>query len=834
MAAVKLTIDGKSVSAPENSTILEAAHLADIYIPTLCHHPDLPPAKGKMPAAAVFHGLDRIKNALEQELAGCGLCVVEIKGQAEPVQSCVTPVQEGLVVTTDSVALKKIRQEKLMPILARHPHACLACAQAAGCSRTQCSSNVPEDERCCPKLNNCELQAVVQYVGMAGGTPRWIPTQQPVLDAEPLFVRDYNLCIGCTRCVRACEDLRGVGALGFVFDAQGRVQVGALAPTLAQSDCRFCTACVEVCPTGAIVDKRLPAGSREEVLVPCRSACPAGLDVPEYLRRIAAGRPDQASAVIRQRVPLPGVLGRVCVHPCEDKCRRGEVNEPLSICLLKRYAADVGEKPSTLKSSPTGKKVAVVGAGPAGLSAGFFLAHKGHEVTVFDAEDRPGGMLRYGIPAFRLPEEVLETEIQDICDLGVQIKTGCKVKSLRELKSQGFDAVFLSVGAQFARRLDIPGADLPNVLWGLDFLRAVRQGRPPRIKSRMLVVGGGNVAVDVALSALRLGATQVEMVCLEKRLEMPAHAGEILGAEAEGVVIHNSWGPKEIRPDGTVCCKACTRVFDEKGRFNPSYHDSKTQDFAADQVILAIGQTADLSFLDEGVKVSTRQGLIVADEDTLATGEPGVFAGGDAVKTPGAVVEAIAAGRQAAAAIDKYLGGDGDLDFSLAATDPPAPRLGRVEGFAGLARWAAGEREPAQRKTDFDEICLGLTSEQARQEAGRCLQCDLRLMIRPAPRPPEHVLALNQANIDSAPATEGVYVLFDAERRILAIKGVMDLKAGLSERLQGGSTAVFFEYEQDPMFSKAESERIQAYLQKHGAMPPGDGGAGGDDLDDLF
>ena len=323
--------------------------------------------------------------------------------------------------------LKKIRQQKLAPILARHPHACLACAQAAGCSRTQCSSNVPEDERCCPKFGNCELQAVVNHVGISSDTPRWIPTKQPVLDAEPLFVRDYNLCIGCTRCVRACEDLRGVGALGFVFDAKGGIQVGTLAPTLAESDCRFCTACVEVCPTGAIIDKRLPAGSREEALVPCRSACPAGLDVPEYLRQIAAGRPDQALAVIRERVPLPGVLGRVCVHPCEDKCRRGEVNQAISICLLKRYAADAagaGEKPSIPKLPATGKRVAIVGAGPAGLAAAFFLARKGHAAVIFEAEAQPGGMLRYGIPAFRLPPEVLEAEIQDILDLGVEIKTG--------------------------------------------------------------------------------------------------------------------------------------------------------------------------------------------------------------------------------------------------------------------------------------------------------------------------------------------------------------------------------------------------------------------------
>jgi len=224
----------------------------------------------------------------------------------------------------------------------------------------------------------------------------------------------------------------------------------------------------------------------------------------------------------------------------------------------------------------------------------------------------------------------------------------------------------------------------------------------------------------------------------------------------------------------------------------------------------------------------------VVEEATLATNEPGVFAGGDAVKAPGSVIEAIAAGRKAAAALDQYLGGDGDLDICLAGQEKPGPRLGRVEGFADLPRLAGAEREASQRSNDFSEICLGFSAEQARQEAARCLQCQLRLLIQPGPRPPEHLLPFTQDSVTQVPATEGVYILFDAERSILVIKGVLDLKAGLAERLAGGSKAAFFEYEQDPMFSKAESERIQAYLQQHGAMPLGDGAAGGEDLDDLF
>ncbi|MBU1349422.1 FAD-dependent oxidoreductase, partial [Patescibacteria group bacterium] len=404
MGTVNLIIDGQPVAARDTSTILDAARAAGIYIPTLCNHPDLPPAGGKKPAPVVFNGQTKIKNAKPDDLTGCGLCVVEVAGEEAPKPACVTPVADGMAASTDTPALKQIRQDKLAPILARHPHACLACAQAMGCSRSQCSSNVAEEERCCPKFGHCELQDVVNFVGIPADTPRWIPKREPVLDSEPLFQRDYTLCIGCTRCVRVCDDLRGIGALGWVWDAEGQVQVGSLAPSLAESGCRFCTACVEVCPTGAIMDKNLGSGDKASRLAPCKSACPAGIDVPEYVRLIADGKPEAALATVRETMPLPGVLGRVCVHPCEETCRRGEVNEPVSICLLKRFAADNGGevwKQAITKAADSGRKVAIVGAGPAGLTAAFFLAKKGHAVTILEAEDQPGGMLRHGIPVFR-------------------------------------------------------------------------------------------------------------------------------------------------------------------------------------------------------------------------------------------------------------------------------------------------------------------------------------------------------------------------------------------------------------------------------------------------
>ncbi|MBN1104446.1 MAG: (2Fe-2S)-binding protein, partial [Deltaproteobacteria bacterium] len=368
---VELTIDGQHVEVPSGMSILEAARRAGIYIPALCDHPDLPPAKGSGSAALIYQGERKVWNSQPgQGAAGCGLCVVEVEGEPELVASCTTQVREGLVVVTDNDRIKAKRQENLIPIVTRHRHACLICAQQEGCSLSQCSSNVPENERCCTRFGQCELQAVASYVGISPRTPKWVPTDLPVLDKDPLLVRDYNLCIGCTRCVRACRDLRGIEAIGFVYDESGQIQVGSLGPSLAESGCKFCAACVEVCPTGALTDKALRPGKKEEDLVPCRDACPAHIDVPGYLRLIARGRRDSAHAVIREKVPFPGVLGRVCPHPCEEKCRRGDVNEPVSICALKRYAADGDQglwKQSGRQAPNTGRKVAVVGAGPAGL-----------------------------------------------------------------------------------------------------------------------------------------------------------------------------------------------------------------------------------------------------------------------------------------------------------------------------------------------------------------------------------------------------------------------------------------------------------------------------------
>ena len=840
MDQIRVIINGEEIEVTAGTTILEAAKSGDIYIPTLCYHPDLPPARSGAGAKAIFHDAKRVENAMPDEPGkGCGLCVVEVEGEADLMSSCATEARDGMVVVTENDRIAAKRQENLVPILSRHRHACLTCAQQEGCPRSQCSSNVPEDERCCPQFGHCELQNVANYVGISDATPKWVPTGLTVIKDDPLFERDYNLCIGCTRCVRACRDLRGIEALGFVYDKNGLTQVGTLDPSLDESGCKFCTACVEVCPTGALVDKGVRPGKREEDLVPCKEACPVHIDVPGYLRLIAEGRADEANAVVREKVPFPGVLGRLCIHPCEEGCRRGEVNAPVSICALKRYAADNDQglwKQKSKSVADSGKKAAVVGAGPAGLTAAFYLKKQGHGVTVFESRSKPGGMMRYGIPDYRLPPGLLDREISDILNLGIEMKTRFTLgrdATLEQLKNDGYDVVFLSTGAQLSRRIPLEGSDSPDVLWGVNFLGKVAEGEAISLKERVIVIGGGNVAVDVALSALRCGARDVTMVCLETREEMPAHEWEIEAAEKEGVKVKPSWGPHRILSEkGTLKGMElvhCVSVFDDQCVFNPDFDDTR-EILEGDQVIMAIGQAADFSFLEDAGSVKTDQGLIVVNEETLETGMRGVYAGGDVVTVPGAIIHAIAGGRRAATSMDQALGGTGDIDEVLFDRGVPSQYLGRDEGFAARTREEVPELEPEARRQGFQEVVLGYGAEQAQREAGRCLQCDLRLYMGGNRTPPEKWVPYDEENINQVPDAEGVFQLVDEEHNILVIKGTANLRQDLRRALDDNDKAVWFEFEEDKMFSQRESELIQKYLQEHGEMP----GGGDSDLDDLF
>jgi NADPH-dependent glutamate synthase beta subunit-like oxidoreductase len=577
-------------------------------------------------------------------------------------------------------------------------------------------------------------------------------------------------------------------------------------------------------------------------LVPCRNACPAGVDIPQFVRHIAQGDHARAIAVVRERLPFSFAPSYVCFHPCEEVCRRGSVNSPIAICQLKRFAADhdTGEWRARQKQlPPTGKSVAVIGSGPAGLTAAYYLAKQGHTVTIHEALSAPGGMLRVGIPAYRYPEELLERDIGEIRSVGVEIRTNSPIANTATFEKlvSDHDAVFVAAGAHEAKKIDVPGNGLAGVHWGTEFLKNCALGlfRPGEFNGKhVAVVGGGNVAVDAARIVRRLGAIDVQVVSLENEEELPAYEREVEEASAEGIGFLVRWGPKEIRGDAGrvrgLTLKRCTRVFDERGRFNPAYDENETKNLSADMVILAIGQNpSSQPFESCGLRPDRTIGT---HADTLRTSLPTVYAGGDVASGPKSVIEAIAMGRKAACEIDKALGGDGDIDETLTDDESPAARFGKVENFASMERAIMPTVPPAERRSSFTPIERGFGRESAVREAARCLACDLRLRIEAITLPPrkESALEFAAAAIAGAPETEGVYQLLDGDRQVLAIKGVMNLRAALMEALEGNQKARFFVYEEDAMYTRRESELIQQYLQEHGALP----GGGADELDDLF
>jgi NADPH-dependent glutamate synthase beta subunit-like oxidoreductase len=864
MGDVIFSIDGISVTARSGASILAAARSSGIYIPGLCSHPSLPPARGRIGLSSVWREGENVAgNATEFQ--GCGLCSIEIDGKILP--ACATTAREGLRIESQSARVKAERQNRLAEILADHPHACLICPNREGCDRIACSFNVPVAERCCSKFAHCELRKVADAIGIKADTPRYTFRNLPTIQDDPLFTRDYNLCIGCTRCVRVCADLRGVEALGFTI-AEGRVVVGTTASSLPESECKYCTACVQVCPTGALMDKptgMVAASSREQALIPCRAGCPAGIDIPRYVRFIAQQKYDEALAVIREKVPFPAVLGYVCFHPCESLCRRGYVSEPVSICQLKRFAAEHGRvQAQAPPAATTAKKVAIVGSGPAGLTAAYYLKRKGHSVTVFEAASEPGGMLLQGIPRFRVPRGIVRREIDEILASGIELKTNTAIGSASGLSliklKKDHDAVFLAVGAGLSKKIKFEGSSHPAVLWGLDFLRQVNlDSWPGRALGRVVVIGGGNVAMDVALTARRLGATELHVACLESRPEMPAFDWEIAQLLEEGGVLHPSWGPKKIvcspmglpvgrNPEQELPANAgarvegadgkvngielvrCTRVFDDSKRFNPSFDPSVTTMIEADTVILAIGQSTDLSVVaDTDAPLITERGTILVDETSLATPMAGVLAGGEAVNGPSSVIQAIAAGRKAAVTIDRQLGGDGVIDEALGPPSDNDPWLGREEGFASRRRETMPLCSLADRRASFDPIELGFDESTALREARRCLRCDLRLQLASPILPPEPWLEFDQAQITTVSRSEGVYQLLDENKQVLRIAGTADLRQALEEQMSSNPKARYFIYEEAPMYTQRESELLQHFLQEHGRLP-----AGNDLGDELF
>lgn len=476
---------------------------------------------------------------------------------------------------------------------------------------------------------------------------------------------------------------------------------------------------------------RLQQGSTYQdagrLFAPCRAACPVHIDVPGYLTAIAEGRFTDALEIVLERNPLPSVCGRVCLRPCEDGCRRCQLDAPVAIASLKRAAADHGVYPRPLQALPRGGKIAVVGGGPTGLTAAHDLANLGFSVTIFDAKEKLGGMLRYGIPNYRLPDKALDRDIDYILGRGVDVRTGVKVGTditLDELTDE-YDAVLITAGLQGSRKLPIGGTDLAQVYAALPFLEAAATGDPLPVGERVLVVGGGNVAMDVARTARRVGAKHVETVCLESREEMPASDWEVHEAELEGVKVNCSWGPVcVLGEDGVVglSAKKCLSVFDADKRFAPTFDEEMVNEFAADTVIFATGQGADVA--DLGLPLTPR-GSIEIDPLTLRTGRDKVYAAGDVVSGPTKVVDAIAAGQRAAASIWRDITGDKSLVEQL---DIENAVLGKVPDAMGTKleqkrRIEMEKLEFYDAVKSFEEVELGYTEYEAAREAQRCLGC---------------------------------------------------------------------------------------------------------------
>ncbi|MCL2346179.1 MAG: FAD-dependent oxidoreductase [Desulfobulbus sp.] len=826
---VQLTIDGKTVEAPEGSSILNAATAAGLYIPALCAHPDLPPAQQR--------------GCGDQGDGGCNLCLVEVEGTVGLVKACSLPVRAGMTVRSDSPAVNKARQDNLAKILGPHPHVCLTCPLREGCSRSQCSFGNPPETRCCSIFSSCELRKVADYIGIPNTTPTYKPAQLPIIKDEPFFDRDYNLCIDCRRCLVACNEVRGVGCLEVkeVQTAQGvRRYVGTIAPTLIESGCKFCQACVTVCPTGALTDRMLDPARVEASQVPCQAACPAGIDVPRYVQLAAEGKYGEAVAVVREKLPFPGIVGRACFAMCESACRRGHLDDPLSIRSLKRIAADNDTglwRAHSKQLPPTGHRAAVIGAGPAGLTVAYYLAKKGHQVTIFDAQPAAGGMARYGIPSYRVPVNVIDNEVAEVEKLGVEFRYNSPVENVDKLFAAGYATVFIGIGCQGGDRLGIPGDDLPGVVDSPTYLKAVTMGlvnTPDGIQTgkKVAVIGGGNVATDNARSSRRMGAS-VDMVYRRTRDEMPARDEEFDGCIEEGVNVRYLLAPKQIKAGSNGYRLDITYAEmklgepDASGRRSPLATGVEISE-GVDLVIAAIGQYP-RQFDGFGVVVD-KKGRITVREDSMLTSRPGVYAGGDCVLGPSTLIESIAQGRVAAAAMDRQMGGDGDIEEKLLHDAwETSPYLGKDGAFNQQRCVHPIMLEPAKRN-NWDEVELGFDDAGARREASRCFKCNLAPRIASSVLPPESWLEFSAEGIAGVTAESGVFQLLDADKNVLMIKGVENLAAGLGEQLGRIADARYFVFEEAALFTSRESQLIQAYLQQYGKMPAG----GGDELDDLF
>jgi formate dehydrogenase beta subunit len=693
MGKVKLTIDDHIIEASEGQSILEAALQNDIYIPHICTHPDLP-VQGN-----------------------CKLCVVEIQGREGYPCSCETKAEEGMKVITKSPALSQKRGIAMELMLAGHPHDCSTCK----------------------RYGKCEFQAMLQYLGTVHSRMRTVHSKTASINTQnPVIVREMERCIRCGRCVRMCGDVRKVGIWEFK-QKDGETYIGTADDVcLSEADCRFCSACVEVCPTGALQDapglfrEDIP---KEEALVPCTEQCPAHIDIPAYVRLVKEGKYSEAVGVIREKVPFPHALGYVCNHRCEAGCKRSALNEAVSIRDLKRFAVEHDEEKvwasKGFQKPPTGKRVAVAGGGPAGMTAAYYLHKLGHEVTVFEKQKIAGGHMTGGMPEYRIPTQDVKKELDFIEKSGVQIVCGHTVTSAESLRKE-YDAVLVAVGTSVGKKLNyLPGSEFKQVYTAVDLLRGSRQHRKMDLGSRCCVIGGGNVAVDVARTLVRMGVS-CRMICLEQGVQMKSDPEELREAIEEGVIVLEGYSNESIQ--GTQDQVTGLKVH----RIHDFYFDSETRKLVenpvldsteilpCDSIVFAAGQETGLT--EEfglqlnrfGYPVNPRTG----SSDYL-TSMDGVFCAGDVITGTRFVIDAVAGGREAARRIDCYLGGDGNIDETLVERTRDA-EIGKINHFCAIGREYMPVKPAEKRRDNFEPVSEGFSCEQAGCEAARCLQCDLR------------------------------------------------------------------------------------------------------------
>lgn len=601
-------------------------------------------------------------------------------------------------------------------------------------------------EECENILKNCEKEGLMHCIPNIEG------------------LEEGNTTAICNCCGCACFGLRPVEEFktNDAVASNYRCEVNEL-------NCVACGQCVENCPVNAIklgikleeknpskIKFQAPISSssvkkakfdpeyryhRENIIsetgtAPCKTYCPAHIGVQGYIKMASQGRYKEALALIKHENPFPAVCGRICNHPCEAHCTRGSIDDAVAIDDIKKFIAEQellkeNRYVPWVRHSYNDKKIAIIGGGPAGLSCAYYLAQDGYDITIFEKEDKLGGMMTLGIPAFRLQKDVVEAEIDVLNTLGVKFKTGVEVGkdiTIDELRKQGFNGFYIAIGAQKSRSLNINGESLEGVLPGIEFLKEVNLGKGKKLDGNVVIIGGGNVAIDVARTALRQGAKTVNLYCLEKKEEMPAALDEINEAIEEGIIIHNSFGPKEILGDknkvNKIVFKKCISVKDELGRFNPTYDEDDLEITECDYVIKAIGQAFDYGDLLKGSKVELKKNnTIQVDEFTYQTNEPDIFAGGDVVLGPSFCINAIASGKQGAISLHRFVQPGQTLDAGRDKREYSALKIDSIL-FGGY------DKTPRQISqvgkidiTSYKDNRGIFTEEQIKKEASRCLSC---------------------------------------------------------------------------------------------------------------